>query len=164
MRIAKIFVLASFIICCTNACSSSGQKSAGSADEEEQGAETVKDISELSLLDIDQIIFREDDGTRKEWHGDYLPNTLSDLIDMSSSGPCGEDDCGKKLTMTNKGDKTMGVVTKLAFSIKGEAGQMAREYLIGPGETLTIGCSHLCYHGESVLFERSIVGSWYAEE
>lgn len=164
MRIDKLLVLIALIIFGFGSCSQSERSSTGSTDAEEQEAEAVKDISELSLHEIDLMIFKEDDGTRKEWHGDNLPNTLTHLLDMGTSGPCGEDDCGKKLTMTNKGDRAMGVVTKLAFSIKGEAGQLAREYLIEPGETLTIGCSHLCYQGESVLFERSVIGSWYAED
>ena len=141
----------------------SKEQSVSSTDETSESTEVKKDVSELTYMEVYQAVFSEF-GSRREWHGEEMPNTLTEMLTISSGEPCGEDNCGKALQLKNSSDRSIGVVVKGAYDIQGDQGYMAVEYEVGAGESIKIGCSHFCYNGESYLFDRQIVGSWYMDE
>jgi len=125
---------------------------------------TKKDVSELNYQDVIALIY-SDDGERIEWHGEEAPNTLSELLTIASEGVCGEDDCGQAMTITNNDEnKTIETIVKAAYDIEGDIGYMAWKHTLSPGETQSMGCSHLCYNGKAYLFDRQVVGSVYVED
>lgn len=145
-------------------CTSGNNKPPESEAEEPVAAiENKKDVSELTFNEVYGMVFGES-GNRREWHGEEMPNTLTNMLSIATGEPCGEDNCGNALSITNNSDKSIGVVIKGAYDIEGDQGYMAVEYEITAGQSVNIGCSHLCYVGKSYLFDREIVGSWYMEE
>ncbi|GAB4236490.1 MAG: hypothetical protein Tsb0034_11160 [Ekhidna sp.] len=149
----------------TGACSSTPSNEQSQAPVEESGksAEAKKDVSELTFREVYDMVFG-DFGKRREWHGEEMPNTLTDMLAITAGEPCGEGNCGEGLLLTNNADRPIGVVVKGAYDIDGDQGYMATEYEIEAGQSIDIGCSHLCYDGKSYLFDRKIVGSWYMDE
>jgi len=141
----------------------SHNQSESNVDEPPTSSEIKKDVSELTFNEVYEAVFGEF-GNRREWHGEEMPNTLTSMLSIGTGDPCGEDNCGQELLLTNSTDRSIGVVLKGAYDIEGDQGYMAVEYEIGAGESVNIGCSHLCYVGKSYLFDRQIVGSWYMDE
>lgn len=158
--LALILPLAFALTFCTTG---TNKQSESNTDGLDTPVETKKDVSELTFSEVYGMVFGEF-GNRREWHGEEMPNTLTNMLSIGSGEPCGEDNCGKDLLLTNNSDKSIGVVVKGAYDIEGDQGYMAVEYQIEASQSVKIGCSHLCYVGKSYLFDRQIVGSWYMDE
>ena len=135
-------------------------------DEQTAQADTVqiKDVSELTWREASALVFGEDEGERVEWHGEEMGNELVGVLSIVEAGPCGENGCGKTLQLISSVQDSIVTIMKADFDIKGDVGYMSRRYFIGPNDTLSIGCSHLCYNNESYKFSRVIVSSDYLKD
>lgn len=122
-----------------------------------------QDVSQLTYQDVVTLVY-DDEGEGMEWHGEEMPNSLKELLAIEEGAPCGEGNCGKRLSLHSSGDRTMTVIIKGDYDIKGDQGYIPRKYVIEPGQSMDIGCSHLCFGMEAIPFYRSIVGSAYPEE
>lgn len=149
---------------CFTACKTGGSNTDEKASKKSTEAERVKDVSELSVMDLFALIYPDSTGTPLEWHGEALPNNLADSLQISEGEPCGDKGCGKQLLLTNNATRAVGLMTKADFSIRDRQAYLACKFEMDPGQTISIGCSHLCYNGEAFPFTRTIVGSWYLDE
>lgn len=158
-KTTHLFLLALFAIAIS--CTPAAKNDENATSETEAEAAT-KDVTQLTYRDVVAIVF-DDDGEGIEWHGEEMPNTLGDLLTIDSGDSCGENGCGTQLSLTSLAEKPMTVIIKGDYDIKGDQGYIPRKYIIEPAQTLSIGCSHLCYQGESYEFLRTVVGSAYTE-
>ncbi|WP_420577579.1 hypothetical protein [Ekhidna sp.] len=157
------FIILSVIV--IPACETGGSKTNGeSSNDAAEAVEKPKDVSELAFMDIVNMVYPDSIGKLVEWHREEMPNSLIDSLEITEGEPCGEQGCGRTLLMTNNTDRAVGVLTKADFSIRDRQAYLAREYVLEAGQTIKIGCSHLCYNGEYIPFPRTIVGSWYMDE
>lgn len=143
-------------------CSTPSNQRDSAEEQTEMPVDTATDVTQLTFTDVRDMVF-DDEGEGVEWHGEEMPNTLISFLTIEPGAPCGEGDCGNRLSLTSSAEKTIELIIKGDYDIKGDQGYMSRKYTIAPGATLMIGCSHLCYGGESFEFLRTIVGSAYTE-
>lgn len=147
-----------------SACKTGGNKAQEEANDSNADTKELPDVSELAFMDIVDLVYPDSVGKPIEWHGEAMPNSLVDSLAITEGDPCGDQGCGKQLMLTNRTDRAIGLMTKADFSIRDRQAYLAREYVIEADQTIGIGCSHLCYNGESFAFPRTIVGSWYMDE
>lgn len=150
-------LLATIVVSCGQSASSND-----SEETEEQTETTATEVDELTYQDVVAMVY-DDEGERIEWHGEEMPNELAEFLAITSGEPCGEGDCGSRLTLTNNLDNSITVIIRGDYDIEGDQGFIPRKYIIGGGQKLIIGCSHLCYGGKAYEFQRSIVASAYTE-
>ncbi len=154
---ASISLILSFL-CLIFSCSNPSQQAENSGSDKSTTAEEPKKVNDLTYREVVDLVFK-DEGEGIEWHGEALPNDLTSFLVIEEGGPCGENDCGKFVTIRNTSEKTIVAITRGDFDINGEQGYIARKYTIAAGQVLSMGCSHLCYQGEGFPFSRTIVGS-----
>lgn len=135
--------------------------------DEEQSKEqpetaSAKDVDQLTWQDVVAMVF-DDQGEGIEWHGEEMPNDLTEFLVINSGDPCGEEDCGQRLSLVNISDKSITTIIRGDYDIEGDVGYIPRKYVIDAGDTLMIGCSHLCYGGKGYKFPRTFVASAYTE-
>lgn len=148
-----------FVLLLIFGCSQSSPNSESTI---ESITDELKNVNDLTYQEVVDLVF-QDNGEGVEWHGEALPNDLKEFLIIEEGSPCGENDCGKSVTIRNTSDKTIVAITRGDFDINAEQGYLARKYVLVAGETLSMGCSHLCYRGEAFPFARMVVGSEYSE-
>ena len=132
---------------------------------EAEGEDGKKDVSELTYWDVVGMVWPNDEGDRIEWHGEEMSTEAKDDLDISQRGFCRDGDCGEKMFLANKNqEKSIEVILKAPYNIKGDEGYMARTYKLPPGGEFQIGCTHLCYDDKKYLFGREVVKAVYMEE
>lgn len=151
-----------FILCLLFSCSNPGQQAENAETGKTADSAEPKKVNDLTYREVVALVFK-DEGEGIEWHGEALPNELASFLVIEEGGPCGENDCGKTVTIRNTSDKTIVAITRGDFDINDEQGYIARKYTIAAGESLSMGCSHLCYQGEGFPFSRTVVGSEHSE-
>ena len=58
----------------------------------------------------------------------------------------------------------MAAVIKAKFKLPGNnIDEMIRLYQLEPGQSLSIGCSHICHQENSYMIQREIVSAGYTE-
>ena len=144
MKHLPILFLLLFALACNNSSTSSN------AEEEENEELTYADLWDLVI---------QDTGERIEWHGESLNLSMKDPLTISTNGSCGENNCGESVFLSNNSDQTIEVTVQAPFQIEDVSSHLAAKYIIKPGATIAMGCSHLCYKGESISFARRIVGA-----
>ncbi|MEO9870027.1 hypothetical protein [Ekhidna sp.] len=153
--VASVFILIS--------CNQTTKKnSSKQPDKESETLHAREDVDQLTYQDVVAMVY-DDEGERIEWHGEEMSNDLTQFLTISKGDPCGEEDCGKILSLINSADQTITLVIRGDYDIEGDQGYIPRKYIIPATDTLLIGCSHLCYGGKSYEFQRTIVGSKYVE-
>ena len=126
----------------------------------QQGKNNEK--AELTFKDLFKLVI-QDTGQPIEWHNEDLDKTAQKDLLISKEGKCGENNCGEALFMENTSDSKVEIVIQAPFQIEDVSSHLAVKYLIDPKTKIPIGCSHLCYDGESYSFERRIVGAKYLD-
>lgn len=146
-------------------CSQSTQKN--DTEETELSGEELstptKEVDQLTFQDVVAMVY-DDEGEGIEWHGEEMPNELIEFLVISSEDPCGEGDCGRRLTLTNNSDQSITTIIRGEYDIEGDQGQIPRKYVIDGGGRLLIGCTHLCYGGKGYEFTRTIVASAFTAD
>ncbi|OUR91908.1 hypothetical protein A9Q87_08895 [Flavobacteriales bacterium 34_180_T64] len=118
----------------------------------------LKNISELSYLEIYHALFVDDNGGF-DAHGDlYGQDAVSSLIINSENN-----DCGNALFLLNNSDKPIVLAVKASFSLTGNpVNEMTRAYTIKPTDTLSLGHSVLCYDGKEYPIKRDIISAGFS--
>ncbi|MEO9483783.1 MAG: hypothetical protein ABJG47_10075 [Ekhidna sp.] len=161
MKKATQFLHALLIGIILTSCSQTAKT--GEADQsEERETSTAEDVDQLTWSDVVAMVF-DDEGEGIEWHGEEMANELTEFLVINSGEPCGEDDCGQRLALTNISDRSITTIIRGDYDIEGDQSYIPRKYIIAPSDTLMIGCSHLCYGGKGYEFPRTIVASAYTE-
>lgn len=154
-----LFLVGSVLISCsTSSSNTESEKTEAAAD-----TTSAKDVSQLTWRDVVAMVY-DDQGEGIEWHGEEMPNELTELLVISEGDPCGENDCGQRLSLINVSNRSITTIIRGDYDIEGDQGYIPRKYVIASGDTLMIGCSHLCYNGKGYEFPRTIVASAYTEE
>lgn len=124
-----------------------------------------KHASELTYLDIYNIALAAENGGGMDFHGDPFGNEASNDLSIYANGSCGKDECGISLVMENKNSqKAVAAVIKAKFKLPGNnISEMVRMYQLQPGQSLSIGCSHICHQENSYMIQREIVSAGYIE-
>ncbi len=151
-----------FLFCAVISCTQTKNTEDSEQATEAETEPNTQDASELTYSDVVAMVY-DDEGERIEWHGEEMPNDLTSFLAVSEGDPCGENDCGKRLTLSNSSDQSITVIMRGDYDIEGDQGYIPRKYVIEGGDNLLIGCSHLCYGGSSYPFPRTIVSSEYTE-
>lgn len=136
---------------------------ASCSSKEAKNDESSEEETKLTFAFVVEKVF-SGDGTPVEWHGEALANGFQDSLVINKSGKCGDGDCGENMTMKNSSDQELEVLVKGAYNIGGDEGFIACNYIVPAQGEVLIGCSHLCFEGESYLFDRIIIGSKVYEE
>ncbi|MEO1050407.1 MAG: hypothetical protein AAFX87_07265 [Bacteroidota bacterium] len=130
------------------------------SNKKENKSEATEEEAELTYREMVILVF-EDYSKRIEWHGEEAAvEGKEDLEIIKSEESCGEGDCGVKYYLQNNGtEQRIEAIVKAPYSIEGETSYVAMQYTVASGERVYIGCSHLCYKGETLEFTREIVGA-----
>lgn len=140
--------------------SSSGAPGAIPSDTRIEASDLASDAPTLGTLEYRQIVEQvfQNTGTEVSWDG--VPDLAGgrSFLSVSMGQLCGEGDCGKLVFLENSNKQAaVRAVVTIPFQVQGSPGYIAREYMVSPGEKISLGCSHLCNSGEKIEFRRAIV-------
>ena len=118
---------------------------------------TIKNISELSYLEVYHALFTDSNGGF-DAHGDlYGQDAVSSLVINSENS-----NCGNALFLLNNSDKLIVLAVKASFSLTGNpTNEMTRAYNIKPTDTISLGNSVLCYDGNEYPIKRDIISAGF---
>ncbi|MEK6154563.1 hypothetical protein WIW50_14935 [Flavobacteriaceae bacterium 3-367] len=121
----------------------------------------VKDISELSYIEIYEALFTDSNGGF-DAHGDlYGQEAVSHLSIQERASSCGD---ALELSVQDT-EKDITLAIKANFNFPGNPNtEMIRAYTIKPAEKISIGNSKLCYDGKEYVVQREIVSAGFAKE
>ncbi len=118
---------------------------------------TLKNISELSYLEVYYALFTDNNGGF-DAHGDlYGQEAVLHLVINTENS-----DCGQALFLQNNSDESITLAVKASFSLTGNpTNEMTRAYTIKPTDTLSLGNSILCYNGKEYPIKRDIISAGF---
>ncbi len=119
----------------------------------------LKDISELSYLEIYNALYADNNGGF-DLHGDaYGQDAISNISIVEEL----KDSCGKALFVVSDASNNISLAVKSSFNFPGNsANEMLRAYRIKPTEKISIGNSKLCYNGKEYQIKREIISAGFA--
>ncbi|WP_436515523.1 hypothetical protein [Ekhidna sp. To15] len=162
MKKSNQYFLLFFISIALISCGPSSERSESEQTEESAETETTQEVDQLTYQDVVAMVY-DDQGEGIEWHGEEMPNDLTQFLVITEGNVCGEGDCGKRLSLINTSDRSITTIIRGDYDIEGDQGYIPRKYVVSASDTLMIGCSHLCYGGKGYSFPRTIVASTYTE-
>ena len=142
--------------------SPSGKESTTEVSTETASETTTKSISDLDYRQIVAMVLA-DTSDLSEWHGTPIEAVANDDLTLSMEGACGENDCGREVFLTNNGQRAISATISAVYAVEETPWLLSQVVKVNPGDKVSLGCSHLCYGEESVLFERKIEGSNYSD-
>ena len=124
--------------------------------------DTLRDISELSYIDIFYLLHKEEE-YGMDVHGDMFGQEAIPSVSLITSGSA---DCGDAISITNSHPSNeITAAVRTTFSFPGNpANEMFRAYVVKPGETTPVGHSMLCYKGTEYQIDREIVSAGFTEK
>ena len=122
-----------------------------------------ENTEQLNYGKMRELVFSHSDGERVEWHGEALDESAKGDLEFVEGQPCGESDCGKLIVLKNNSDKAIESVVQSAFSVPDLPTHTATKLTVPANGTATVGCSHLCFGGESFVFSPKVVGAIHLE-
>jgi len=147
-----LFALAIFTYGCKN------NTKASDADKTTAPNKVVKNISELTYVEIYYALFANNNGGR-DFHGDAYgqeARTSINLIEQNSN-------CGKEFFVANTSQKEIDLAVKSSFSFPGNSTtEIIRAYKIKPAEKISIGNSKLCYDGKEFMIQKDIISAGFS--
>lgn len=100
-----------------------------------------------------------------DFHGEGYGMEAAENVTLTQGESCGESNCGNLMVVTNSGDTPIRFAVKANFTLPGNPlTEMIREYRVEANETAVVGCSHLCYEGNSYKFDREIISAAFISE
>ena len=122
----------------------------------------MKDISELTYIEIYQTLFTDNNGGF-DAHGDlYGTEAMPHLLIQKNIGSS----CGDALLVsaTSDAESEMNLAIRASFDFPGnQHKEMLRAYSIKPAEKISIGDSKLCYGGKEYDISREIVSAGFTD-
>jgi len=116
----------------------------------------LKDISELSYIEIYYLLFTNKNGGF-DAHGDlYGQKAVSNLSFSEETSSC-----GKALFLSNNSSvNTITFALKASFNFPGNPNnEMVRAYTIKANEKISVGNSMFCYNGKEYTIKREIISA-----
>ena len=122
----------------------------------------LKDISELTYIEIFYLLHQEDE-YGMDVHGDMFGQEAMNDVNLVNDGST---DCGNAISINNSHNSdNIKVAVKTTFKFPGNpANEMFRAYVIKPGETAPVGHSKLCYKGAEYDINREIVSAGFTDD
>jgi len=117
---------------------------------------TLKDISELTYIEVYNLLFTNNNGGF-DAHGDlYGQDAVSSLSFSEETSSC-----GKGLFLSNDSStNTITFALKASFNFPGNPNnEMIRAYTINTNEKISVGNSKLCYNGKEFAIKREIISA-----
>jgi len=117
---------------------------------------TLKDISELSYIEIYYLLFTNNNGGF-DAHGDLYGQTAVSNLAFSEE----TSSCGKELFLSNTSPtSTVTFALKAIFNFPGNPNnKMVRAYTLKANEKISVGNSKLCYNGKEYIINRKIISA-----
>ena len=118
-----------------------------------------KDISELSYIEIYEVLFADGNGGF-DAHGDlYGQNAISNAKIVNDSDP----NCGDRQSITSMDkEQNITLAVKATFNFSGNPHkEMIRAYTLKPAAQISIGNTILCYNGKEYTIHREIVSAGF---
>jgi len=119
----------------------------------------LKDISELSYLEIYHALFADKNGGF-DAHGDLYGQEAVSSLSFSEA----PSSCGKALFLSNNSvNDTITLALKASFNFPGNPNtEMLRAYSIHPNGKISVGNSKLCYNGKEYDLKREIISAGFS--
>lgn len=119
----------------------------------------LKNISELSYLEIYHALFSNNNGGF-DAHGDlYGQDAVSNLSFSEDAGSC-----GNTLYLSNNfANDSITLALKATFNFPGNPTiEMIRAYTIAPNEKISVGNTNLCYDDKEYAIKREIISAGFS--
>ena len=143
------------------ACSPPNKNESASQAVEEK-AEKLKPISELTYIEVWEILLKANNARGMDVHGDPYGNEAIGQLNITDLGSCEQANCGTGKMLINSSDRHVQTVVRFAFSLPGNPlKEMQRAYKIEPNGQTNLGCSHFCYDDQQYVVDISITSAGY---
>lgn len=120
---------------------------------------TVKDISELTYIEIYKALFAENNGGFDQ-HGDLYGQEAVSSLSFSEIA----NTCGKIVYLSNNSTETITLALKASFNFPGNpTKEMVRAYKIKPAEKISVGNTQLCYNSKEYAIKREIISAGFTK-
>ncbi len=156
MKLNILFLFLSAVILFSNC---KNNKQASDKPDTTKNADTLKDISELSYIEIYRILFTNNNGGF-DAHGDLYGQDAVSSISFSEE----KNACGATIFLSNNSSKdSIKLAVKASFNFPGNpTKEMIRAYTIKPAGKISIGTSKLCYNSKEYLIQRKIISAGFS--
>ncbi len=149
-----LFLFASiFLSSCKNDKSTTDKANSNISDN------VLKDISELSYLEIYHALFSDGNGGF-DAHGDLYGQDAVSYLSFSEESSS----CGNVLYLSNtSSNDTITLALKASFNFPGNPNkEMLRAYVVIPNVKISVGNSKLCYNGKEYAIKREITSAGFS--
>ncbi|PKV52565.1 hypothetical protein ATE84_4685 [Aquimarina sp. MAR_2010_214] len=119
----------------------------------------IKDISELSYIEIYRALFVDNNGGF-DAHGDlYGQDAVSYLSFSEESGSC-----GNAIYLSSTSNDSIVLALKSSFNFPGNPeNEMLRAYILPPKEKISVGSSKFCYNGKEYNIKKEIISAGFGK-
>lgn len=119
---------------------------------------TLKDVSELSFMEIYRALFTSNNGGI-DVHGDlYGQEAVSSLTILEEDSSCGK----ALFIINNSDDKEITLAIEASFNLPGNPNtQIIRGYMVKPAKKVSIGNSILCYNSKEYIINRKVISAGF---
>ena len=118
----------------------------------------LKDISELSYLEIYKALFIDNNGGF-DAHGDLYGQDAVSYLSFSEES----DSCGNIIYLSNTSKDSITLALKSSFNFPGNPNkEMLRAYKLPPSEKISVGNSKLCYDGKTYNIKKEITSAGFS--
>ncbi len=154
----KLKILFLFLLIISISFSCKTDKPASSDTESKTTEIPLKDISELSYLEIYHALFVNKNGGF-DAHGDlYGQEAVSSISFITKKSSCGD----SIFLQNDSTTQTITLAMKASFNFPGNPQhEMLRAYTLKPTEKVSIGNSKLCYNGKEYTLKKEIVSAGF---
>lgn len=120
----------------------------------------LKDISELSYIEIYRALFADGNGGF-DAHGDLYGQDAVSYLSFSEES----NSCGNALYLSNTSKDSIILALKFSFKFPGNpTNEMLRAYRIPPSEKISVGNSKLCYNGKDYDIKKEITSAGFGNQ
>lgn len=155
MKLKSIFLLFALAIL-TYGCKNNTK--ASDTDKTTTPNKVVKNISELTYVEIYYALFANNNGGR-DFHGDAYGQAARTSISLTEENS----NCGKEFFVTNTSQKEVNLAIKSSFNFPGNnTTEIIRAYKVKPAEKISIGNSKLCYDGKEFMIQKDIISAGFS--
>lgn len=154
----KLYLIPVILIALLLSCKT--EKRSEESSENSNTEKTLKNISELSYMEIYYALFTDGNGGF-DAHGDLYGQDAISSVSVEEEPAS----CGNKMYLENTTAKSITLAVKASFNFPGNpTHEMLRAYTVKAHEKVFIGNSKLCYDGETYTIERTIVSAGFSKD
>ena len=124
--------------------------------------ETVKKTQPVKTKTYNFIVAGAGKQVADDFKGDLMTNAATEIY-IEKKGSCGNEDCGKKITLVNMNEyKSIEVAVQISWKENDKKIIKKRSYNLKSSQKLEIGCSSMC-DTEKTKIKWSIIGAVYSD-